>query len=344
MSTALLKFQQPEDAGLPGSAVLAAALAAFAEPVAIFENGGLVYRNGTFAELFGQTGQLPNPTSLDDARCQQTPFIASGRNFQLLRRRPSRHEPDSQHLALIGRLVSGVAHDFNNLLTGILLYCDLMEGKLAASDPMGRKISEIRVAAEQGAGLIRQLMKLGREEKDAPRAVQFNDALANFLPLLRHLVPENIHLAVELDERAGVVGISLAQAHQILLNLVLNARDAMPSGGEISLKTHLNSTMPGNHSLELTVKDCGTGIDAQTAALIFDPFFTTKASGHGTGVGLATVRKIVEEAGGEISVETACKQGTLVTVRLPEVDAKSKFQAEDNINSGLSEPELGVSL
>ena len=185
--------------------------------------------------------------------------------------RPSPPISDSQHLALIGRLVGGVAHDFNNLLTGILLYCDLMQAKLAASNPLGHKIDEIRVAAEQGAGLIRQLMTVGREEKDAPRSVAFNDALKEMAPLLRHLAGENVHIVMELGESAGWVSISLAQAQQIVLNLVLNARDAMPGGGEVRLETCsrlFEGTGPGDRIFELTVKDSGTGMDAKTASRI----------------------------------------------------------------------------
>ena len=325
MGNALLKFQPSEDASSAYyAAIFAAALDACPQALAIAENGKLIYSNRSFSELSAESDQLPKGNSRPGSDLQQTGFVVEGRSFQLFTRRPAPLVSDSQHLALIGRLVGGVAHDFNNLLTGILLYCDLIQGKLAASNPLAQKIDEIRVAAEQGAGLIRQLMTVGREEKDAPRSVAFNDALREMAPLLRHLAGENVRIAMELGEGAGWVSMSLAQAQQIVLNLVLNARDAMPGGGEVRLETGsrlFEGTGPGHCIFELTVKDSGTGMDAKTASRMFDPFFTTKAPGHGTGMGLTTVRKIVEDAGGIVTVVTAPSQGTQITVRLPEIDA-----------------------
>jgi signal transduction histidine kinase len=224
----------------------------------------------------------------------------------------------------VGRLVGGVAHDFNNLLTGILLYCDLLKSKITPANPLGRKIEEIRLAAEQGAGLIRQLMTVGREETGSPGTISFNHALKDLNPLLRHLVGEHIQIHVELAESAGRVGISLAQAQQIVLNLVLNARDAMPGGGVVRLETRsleFEGTGQGERerTFEFTVGDSGTGMDSQTASRIFEPFFTTKDHDQGTGTGLATVRKIVENAGGIICLDTAIGKGTRMTVRLPEI-------------------------
>ena len=146
---------------------------------------------------------------------------------------------------MLGRLVGGVAHDFNNLLTGILLYCDLVRTKLAAEDPLAAKIEEIRHAADQGAGLIRQLMTVGREEKGAPRWVSFNHAVQEIVPLLRHLAGEHIEITMGLAEGAPRVGLSLAEAQQLILNLVLNARDAMPAGGKVSLATRLGEVKAG---------------------------------------------------------------------------------------------------
>lgn len=320
MNSALLKFQQPEDtqSGI-SAAIVSAAADVCPEPLAIAAEGRLVYRNKSFAALSNATeiGAL----AVSRSGFQQSEFTLNGCNFSLFTRLKS---PTSewQHLALIGRLVGGVAHDFNNLLTGILLYCELMQGKLTQSNPLAPKIEEIRVAAEHGAGLIRQLMSVGREEKDAPQHVACNHAMREMSPLLRHLVAENVHINMELGESAGEVGISLAQAQQIVLNLVLNARDAMPHGGEVLLKSvsrQFEGTGPSDRIFELTVKDEGTGMDPQTAARIFDPFFTTKAAGRGTGMGLTTVRKIVDDAGGIVSVESARGKGTLITVRLPEL-------------------------
>ena len=324
MGNALLKFQLPENAGSASHAdIFAAALDACPQALAIAQDGRLIYSNRSFLKLSAGDDQLPLRNSRASA-LQATSFVVEGRSFQLFTPRPAPPVSDSQHLALIGRLVGGVAHDFNNLLTGILLYCDLMQGKLAASDSLGQKVDEIRVAAEQGAGLIRQLMSVGREDKDAPRSVAFNDALREMAPLLQHLVGEKVHITMELGEGTACVSITLAQAQQIVLNLVLNARDAMPGGGEVLVETDsrvFEGTGPGDRIFELTVKDSGTGMDAKTASRMFDPFFTTKAPGRGTGMGLTTVRKIVEDAGGIVTVVTAPGQGTQITVRLPEIEA-----------------------
>jgi signal transduction histidine kinase len=325
VSTALLRFQQPGDGEEASSlAVIAAALDVCPETFAIAENGKIIYRNHSFEEIYGPADQLVSIASSSNFTSHHTDFALDGRNFQLLTGTGRMLETNSDHLMLVGRLVSGVAHDFNNLLTGILLYCDLMEGKVAPSDSLARKIEEIRVAAEQGAGLIRQLMMVGREEKDAPQYVEFNQTVKEFFPLLRHLIGENFHVSTELDACAALIGISGAQAQQIILNLLLNARDAMPEGGQIWLKTAsrlFETNGSTRRYLELTVRDCGAGMDPQTASRIFDPFFTTKAPGHGTGMGLATVSRIIEKAAGMISVESGRGEGTQITVRLPEIEA-----------------------
>ena len=333
MSTALLKFQPlnpaPKEVPLDLD-ILAGALAASPEPMAISENGKLIYANRAFAQLSARfEADTPHLSAIaipSDSNWRSTGFSVAGRSFSLttLHRDFPRHSlTDSVHFEMVGRLVGGVAHDFNNLLTGILLYCDLLKTKLDSANPLALQIEEIRYAAEQGAGLIRQLMTVGREEKDAPRWVSINHALREIVPLLRHLAGEHIAITLELAAGAPRVGLSLAEAQQLILNLVLNARDAMPAGGTVALETHLRDfegKAPGNPILEFTVSDSGAGMDPQTAAHIFEPFYTTKALGRGTGMGLMTVRRIVEEAGGIICVNTACGEGTRMTVRLPQIE------------------------
>lgn len=332
MSTALkLGFQPSKDSGHAlADTLLAIALDVCPEAVAISENAQLIYRNRAFAETFGESAQLPPRNSGTETSWQSTEFSAGGRKLLLLTSRPAAPVSNSQHLELIGRLVGGVAHDFNNLLTGILLYCDLMQNKIPRSNPIVQKIEEIRIAAEQGAGLVRQLMSVGREDTNAPRSVAFNAALRDFSPLLRHLVGEKFHLNVKLGDGEGLVAVSQAQAQQIVLNLVLNARDAMPAGGEVWLNTvsrQFEGTGPADRILELTVKDHGAGMEPHTAACIFEPYFTTKPPGRGMGMGLTTVRKIVEDAGGIIQVETAPGKGTQFTVRLPEIQSQHPHSA-----------------
>ena len=249
-----------------------------------------------------------------------------------LRREPAQTRPETVHLEMLGRMVGGVAHDFNNLLTAILLHCDLVKTKLPAANPLARRIEEIRHAADQGAGLIRQLMTVGREEKGTPRWVSFNHALQELLPLLRHLAGEHIIISLDLTTGAPRVGLSLAEAQQLILNLVLNARDAMPEGGEVRLTTRQHNLSDGaqsaSHTFEFTVTDSGSGMAPETAAHIFEPFYTTKPFGRGTGTGLSTVKGIVVGAGGTIGLDTKPGQGTRVTVRLPQIGSPKDDRPE----------------
>jgi signal transduction histidine kinase len=178
--------------------------------MAVSENGNPIYANRTFAQFSAQfeDGKPHDHEPVEiqsDSAWRTTAFSIGSRSFSLttLRRDPPRRSsPDAAHLEMVGRLVGGVAHDFNNLLTGILLYCDLLKTKLALTNPLALKIGEIRYAAEQGAGLIRQLMTIGREEKHAPHWVSFNHALQEIVPLLRHLAGENIRITLELSAGA----------------------------------------------------------------------------------------------------------------------------------------------
>ncbi|HEX6804498.1 MAG TPA: ATP-binding protein [Terriglobales bacterium] len=333
MSTAVLKFEQESISAEALSTILECALAASPDPFAISEAGRLVYTNPSFATLSparpGGNRSYPE--------WQTTDFVAGRLSFVLttLRREPAAAE--TLHLALMGRLVGGVAHDFNNLLTGILLYCDLLQDKLPGADPLRARMDEIRSAAEQGAGIIRQLMTLGREQKGAVHTTSFDFAIRELAPMLRHLAGENIRITADLADNDAAVGISLAEAQQVVLNLVLNARDAMPQGGSVHLRTQsrpFEGTGPGERMFELTVSDDGPGMDAKVVARIFDPFFTTKARGRGTGMGLTTVRRIVEDAGGLVCVDTAPGSGTRMTVRLPEIGPGDQSSS----NAGNSSP------
>ena len=337
MSTALLKFEPPAPSAAPSPkkmplepGILAAALAASPDPMAVTENGKLIYSNRSFAQLSNQLEpghvRAGAVATLSASSWQTTTFLIGTRTLWLTtfrREPPSNSFSDANHLQTLGRMVGGVAHDFNNLLTGILLYCDLIKAKLPPANPLSVKVEEISRAAEQGAGLIRQLMTLGREEKDAPRWVSLNHVVEEIVPLLRHLLGEHIAISTTLAKRAPRVGLSLAHAQQLILNLALNARDAMPSGGQIHLETRLREFKgagQGGHLLEFSVSDTGTGMDSETAAHIFEPFFTTKPLGRAAGTGLATVKRIVEEAGGSVCVDTKLGKGTRMTIRLSQVE------------------------
>jgi two-component system, cell cycle sensor histidine kinase and response regulator CckA len=256
---------------------------------------------------------------------------------------PTRIVRRSEQLESVGRLAGGVAHDFNNLLTGVLLYCDL----ILAADPderVRRYAIEIRNAGMQATGLVRQLLAVAKPANSDPRLLSLNEIAEGLRNLLARLIGENIELRFRLSPRLGLVHMDPTQAQQILLNLVLNARDAMPGGGQITVETsncrmQIVSETAGAHKTArnessevassqgsrvaslpcvlFVVEDNGAGMDAATQAHLFEAFFTTKPTGKGTGLGLATVHDIVTRNGGIIHVESALARGTRITVLLP---------------------------
>ena len=234
----------------------------------------------------------------------------------------------AERLETIGRMASGIAHDFNNLLTGVLLYCDLLLVGLDPGHRLRKYVEEIRAAGLQATGLVRQLLTAARPQNSEPQLLCLNDTVEGMRSLLRRLIGENIQLQFQLDLNLGLVRMDPTQAQQILLNLVLNARDALPEGGHITVET-CNSrieVLTGRKSesspaalpcVLLTVSDNGKGMDAETRRHLFEAFFTTKAAGRGTGLGLTTVHDIVTRSGGLIYVDSEPGSGTRITVLLP---------------------------
>jgi len=235
-----------------------------------------------------------------------------------IRKRVEEQLRDAEKMEVIGRLAGGVAHDFNNLLTGMLLYCDLALVGLAPDSPVRAHVQEIRIAGEQGAALTQQLLQMARKEAAHPRPVQLNEVLASSQNLLRRLIGERIDLVTAPGANLGLVLADPAQLRQVLLNLTLNARDAMPAGGRIMISTK-STTIPETNvsAVSLVVEDTGCGMGTETLAHLFEPFFTTKKAGQGTGLGLATVDRIVKESGGKIEVESNLGRGTKFEVYLP---------------------------
>jgi len=233
----------------------------------------------------------------------------------------------AEKLEAVGRLAGGVAHDFNNLLTGVLLYCDLLLANLEPCHRVRKYAQEIRTAGLQATGLVRQLLAVARPTNSEPRLLSLNEIAEGMRNLLARLIGENIQLDFRLDPNLGLVKMDPTQVQQILLNLALNARDAMPSGGTITVETRNGMvqvlTESGSTSAALlpcalfVVADTGSGMDATTRAHLFEAFFTTKSGGKGTGLGLATVHDIVTSNGGLIHVDSAPACGTRVTVLLP---------------------------
>lgn len=234
----------------------------------------------------------------------------------------------AERLETVGRMAGGIAHDFNNLLTGVLLYCDLLLVGLDPGQRLRKYVEEIRAAGLQATGLVRQLLAVSRPQSAEPQLLNFNDTIESMRNLLRRLIGENIQLQFQLDLNLGLVRMDPTQAQQVLLNLVLNARDALPEGGHILVETcksrveilaerKSESSPAALPCVLLTVIDNGKGMDAETRRHLFEAFFTTKAPGRGTGLGLATVHDIVTRSGGLIYVDSEPGSGTRITVLLP---------------------------
>jgi two-component system cell cycle sensor histidine kinase/response regulator CckA len=252
----------------------------------------------------------------------------------------------TQRWEAVGRLTGGVVHDFNNLLTGVMLYCDLLLSSLDTRDRRRRYADDIRSAIVQATGLVQQLLIFARPQSTPEHPLCLNDVAGAMHGLLGRLIGENIALDLHLDPALGVVKIDQAQAQQIILNLVLNARDALPNGGQITVETSnckfqpvagtVSTAVPAFPCVLLVVGDNGRGMDAETRQHLCEPFFTTKNAGQGTGLGLTTVRSIVTSNRGLIHFESEPGRGTRAMILLPRAfpPAKSNLLDPANPDSG----------
>ena len=311
-------------------------LPAFSGPAAL----GVLQAKGIDLPFIIVSGTIGEETAVSSLRAGAHDFLLKGHMARLgpaidreLREAAARRENtrlegrlrQAQKVELLGQLAGSVAHDFNNVLTAILGFCELLLGDVAADAPERADLLEIQKAGERAAGLTRQLLAFSRQQVLQPRTHDLCELVSSVEPMLRRLIFENIDLTVSLDSGPSLLRIDATQLEQILVNLVVNARDAMPRGGKLTLTTGATVVdraadgppLPPGEYLVLSVSDTGTGMSEVTMQRIFEPFFTTKGAGKGTGLGLATVSGIVKQNGGEMVVASEEGRGSTFTIYLP---------------------------
>ena len=233
----------------------------------------------------------------------------------------------SQKMEALGRLAGGVAHDFNNLLTVILIYSELLLQRLDPNDPLRNQIEEISKAGNRASSLTRQLLAFSRKQVLQPKVIHLNSVIEEMRDMLRRLIGEDVDLVTALDPDLDKVKADPGQIEQVIMNLAINSRDAMPRGGRLAIETanvvldETNSprTHQG-HYVMIKVSDTGCGMDRKTLSRVFEPFFTTKGEGKGTGLGLSTVYGIIDQSSGYIQVESEPGKGTTFRLYLPQVE------------------------
>jgi PAS domain S-box-containing protein len=252
--------------------------------------------------------------------------ISAEREAEAERRRLEAELLHSQKMEAIGRLAGGIAHDFNNLLTAITGYSELIVAELDPASSLARDAEEIKRAAEQAAAMTQQLLAFSRRQVLQPALLSPNEVIEHMKKMLQRLIGENIELITTLEPEIAVIRSDRSQLEQVIMNLVVNARDAMPNGGSITIETanvnfdsaeETRTGLPAGDYIVATVSDTGSGIDDETMSHIFEPFFTTKEQGEGTGLGLATVHGIVEQSSGAIEVVSEKDKGSVFRVYLP---------------------------
>ncbi len=236
----------------------------------------------------------------------------------------------AQKMEAVGQLAGGIAHDFNNLLGVIIGYSEILELKLGPDDPLRSKADQIKEAGKRAAALTRQLLAFSRKQVLEPKVLDLNTIVADTLGMLQRLIGEDIELVADVARELGRVKADRGQIEQVIMNLAVNARDAMPCGGKLTISTanvQIDAAFRRQHPgavvgpcVMMSVTDTGCGMDEETQSHVFEPFFTTKAEGKGTGLGLATVYGVVKQTNGYISVDSVVGQGTSFNVYLPRIE------------------------
>jgi signal transduction histidine kinase/CheY-like chemotaxis protein len=279
-------------------------------------------------QLYAQIARMTNPSADVNLPSEEVaPEEMLARISRLIATRNQLEEQlrQSQKMEAIGRLAGGVAHDFNNLLTVILGYSGLLKGTIRPSEALDN-VLQIEQAASRATALTTQLLAFSRKQVLQPRLLDLNTVVAGMQEFIQRLIGEDIALEIELDPRLPHVKADPNQLEQVIMNLSVNARDAMPSGGRLGISTRAMAisdsdieflTVPPGFYVVLKVSDTGEGMDERTRARIFEPFFTTKENGKGTGLGLSTVFGAVEQSGGTITVSSEKGNGATFTIFLP---------------------------
>jgi signal transduction histidine kinase/CheY-like chemotaxis protein len=315
---------------------------AFTRPLANLDKGVQALEKGDFA--------FPLDAGAEDEVGRVTRAFGRMRGTlqknELQKRKLEDELRQSQKMDALGRLAGGVAHDFNNLLTVIKGHSDLMIERLQPADPLLGSGQQIRSAADRAASLTRQMLAFSRRQALEPTVFDLNVLVTDMCKLLKRLIHEDVEFSLRAGASLGKVKADTGQIEQVVLNLAVNACDAMPQGGKLTIDTknvfvdekyaRMRPTVPPGDYVVLSVTDTGHGMDAETQARMFEPFFTTKENGKGTGLGLATVYGVVKQSGGFIWVETAPERGCRFEVYLPQAEAPAQAPRAEKMQATFS--------